>query len=75
MYIYKICDPLSENPTSLHYYQTSLLSRGKNNELSKFQPCLVNSCGVIVIDNRKCKTIDLYSDYMEENYRCSFNQS
>ena len=36
---------------------------------------LVNSCGVIAIDNRKCKTIDLYSDYMGKHYRRSFNLS
>ena len=40
------------------------MGRKKNNGLSKFQPYLVNSCGVTAIDSRKCKTIDLYSDYM-----------
>ena len=63
-----ICDPLSENPTIVCIFIklliTSLLSRGKTNGLSKFQPYLMNSCGVIAIDSMKCNKINLYSGYM-----------
>ena len=40
---------------------------GKTNGLLKFQPFLVCGFGVISIDNKKSKTIDLYSAYMGKN--------
>ena len=39
---------------------------GKTNSLLKFQPFLVSGFGVIAIDNKKSKTINLYSAYTEK---------
>ena len=63
-----ICDPLSENSTCLHFPRTSFYDffcclEGKTNGLLKFQFYLVRAFGVIAIDNRKSKTINLYSAY------------
>ena len=44
---------------------TFLLSRGKTDGLLKFQHFLVSAFGVIAIDNKKSKTINLYSVYTE----------
>ena len=35
----------------------------------KFQPSVVCSFGIIVIDSRKSKVIDLYSDYTENKFQ------
>ena len=48
------------------YFITFLLSRGKINGQLKFQPYLVSAFGVVVIDNKKSKTIDLYRAYAEK---------
>ena len=75
-----ICDLLSENLTYLHFslilfYDIFVVRRKKTNGLLNFQPFLVSSFGVLVIDNQKSKTIDLYSAYTEKFYRRSFNRS
>ena len=44
---------------SQHYYHCP------RNRSSKFQPFVVSSFGIIVLDSRKSKKIDLYSDYTE----------
>ena len=48
-----ICDPLSENPTSLHFCQTpflfSLLSMAKNQWTGKLQPYLMDAFRVIAL--------------------------
>ena len=38
----------------------------RHNGLLKFQPYLVSAFGVIAIDSKKSKTIDLYSDYAKK---------
>ena len=62
---------LSKNPTCLHFSGTYFCClEGKTNGLLKFQVS-----GVIVIDNKKSKTIDLYSAYKRNNYRRLFTLS
>ena len=59
---------LSENPTYLHFPLTDFCCLdGKANGLLKFQPYLV-AFGVIVIDNKKSKTIDLYMGRHSSKY-------
>ena len=57
------------------FYDIIVVQRKKTNGLLNFQPFLVSSFGVLVIDNQKSKTIDLYSAYTEKFYRRSFNRS
>ena len=62
------CDHLSKNPTCLHNFQKNFSQyylQCPRNGSSKFRPSVVSSFGIIVIDSRKSKIIDLYSDYTE----------
>ena len=46
---------------------------GKSNGLLKFQPCLVSAFGVMAIDNKKSKTINLVKSiqrYLQINPKC-----
>ena len=59
-----ICDPLSKNLTCLHFHSlTYCCLERKTNELQLY---LVSAFGVIAIDKKKSKTINLYSAYMEQ---------
>jgi len=56
-----VCDPLSENPTSLHFLKLLFMTfLGKTNGLFKFYPYLISSVEIIGIDSRKNKANDLY---------------
>ena len=61
-----ICNRLSKNPTCLHSLNFFLYYlQCPRNGSPKFQPSVVSSFGIIVIDSRKSKIIDLYSDYTD----------
>ena len=54
---------------------TFSLSRGKNQWAVKVSALSGKSFWSLAIDNKKSKMIDLYSAYMEKNYRHLFNRS
>ena len=63
-----ICDHLSENPSSLHNLRFFILIsqhhlRCPRNGSPTFQPSVVSSFGITILQSRKNKEIDLYSDY------------
>ena len=63
-----ICDCLSKNPTCLHNFNflfSQHYLQCPRNGSPKFHPSVACSFGIIVIDNRKSKIIDLYSDHTE----------
>ena len=43
--------------------------------LLTFHPYLVNTLGIIVIDSRKSKTIGLYTNYTEIDYKSRVQQT
>ena len=65
----RICDPLGISQLvciflKIHF-TTSLLPTGKIQwAVKKFQSYLVSTFGVIATDNKKIKTINLYSAYL-----------
>ena len=78
--MYHTCDPLSKNQNYLHFprilFYDFFVSRGKNQwTVIKVSAISGNGFGVVAIDNKKSKTIDLYSAYTEKMYRHSFNRS
>ena len=58
-----ICDRLSKNPTCLHNFRNVFFFLFTQYYLQL--PSVVSSFGIIALDSRKSKIIDLYSDYTE----------
>ena len=66
MYCYVKFDRLSKNPTCSHNLNIFLFTQQcPRNGPPTFEPSVVCSFGTIVLDSRKSKVIDLYSDYTE----------